>query len=89
LIRREHKLYSRPRQGHDRESGEFLCLALIYLTGSAIEAEQRQAMHIELVARAGTQARSFYQHAGFFEVEEAVTYVAGRAEIAALMNRQA
>lgn len=62
-------------------------VALQLLCHLAVHAERQNAVHMELVVNAENPARRFYEGAGFFGVEEAITYVAGRAIIADLAKR--
>ena len=54
---------------------------MLLLRGLAQHALRTEAGHIELVVRADNPARWFYERAGFIKIEEAVTYVGGRAAI--------
>lgn len=47
----------------------------------AQNASALQVQHIELLVRADNPARSFYERAGFSELTEAITYIAGHAAI--------
>lgn len=54
------------------------------LCALALHAQRYNAEHLELVVGADNPARRLYQQAGFSDVKEAITYVAGRTVIADL-----
>ena len=62
-------------------------IALQLLGHLAAYAKRQNAAHMELVVHAQNPARHLYEYAGFVGVEEALTYVAGRAMITELAKR--
>ena len=59
-------------------------IGLLLLRRLAQHALRTGAQHIELVVRADNPARWFFERAGFFRIEEVVTYIGGRATIETL-----
>ena len=63
-------------------------IALQLLCHLAAYAKRQNVAHIELVVHPQNPARHLYEYAGFVGVEEALTYVGGRAMISELAERR-